>query len=338
MHTQKINNTLDVELSMNIKVASFIATIMVLFRHSLNYLAFFNSYEGKLISSMVENTFSILTEVAVPYFFIISGFFFLRKNYYDSSYVFMIRNKIKTLFVPFIIWNIFGACILLFYNQRQIGISFLEIINNLFLSNWNAPLWYVRDLMLIMLLYPIYGWIFLKKNNLLMILFLLLLSIYWNPIDMTIISSEGIFFFMLGGFLYQYQSILNKKISIIILIPFTIIWIILSITYSEWISNQIIHKLLYFVGLFSFWGLTKYIPKKNSLLKLTQYSFLIYVMHIYIMKILKNIIAKFFYGSDIAATITYIVLPFIVAYIIFIIGKIWKHYNYNSFKIVTGGR
>ncbi|WP_369695218.1 acyltransferase family protein [Phocaeicola plebeius] len=337
MPIQKTSNTLKAQLSGNIKIASFIATIMVLFRHSLNYLAFFNSYEGKSISNTVENSFTILTEIAVPYFFIVSGFFFLRNNYYNSSYITMIRNKIKSLFIPFIIWNIWGAFILLLYNKESIG-SFIEFINSLFMSNWNAPLWYIRDLMLIMLLYPIYGWLFVRKNKLFAILFLFILILYWKPADMTIISSEGLFFFMLGGLLYEYQSILNKRVSIFILIPTTFIWFTLSIYHDVCLEYHAIHKLLYFIGLFSFWGIIKYIPQKHWLFKLTQYSFLIYVMHIYIMKVLKNTVARFFFGNDIAATITYIVLPFVVATIIIIIGNLWRNFYYNSYKIATGGR
>lgn len=56
------------------------------------------------------------------------------------------------------------------------------------------------------------------------------------------------------------------------------------------------------------------------------------------MKVLKNTVAIFFFGNDIAATITYIVLPFVVATIIIIIGNLWRNFYYNSYKIATGGR
>ena len=73
---------LNVSLSHKIKVASFLATIMVVYRHSLNYLAFFNTYSGEGVNGWVQDGIMRLTQIAVPYFFVISGFFFSRKNYY----------------------------------------------------------------------------------------------------------------------------------------------------------------------------------------------------------------------------------------------------------------
>ena len=64
-------------LSNKIKVGMFLCTIMVLYRHSVNYLAFFNSWEGFGINKIVQGTIGYMTEIAVPFFFIISGFFFL---------------------------------------------------------------------------------------------------------------------------------------------------------------------------------------------------------------------------------------------------------------------
>lgn len=78
---------IDMELSSKIKIASLLCTMMVVYRHSLNYLAFFNSWTGHGISGFVEDGVSLLTEIAVPYFFIISGFFF---------FGFLITKKIIT--------------------------------------------------------------------------------------------------------------------------------------------------------------------------------------------------------------------------------------------------
>ena len=108
---------IDMELSSKIKIASLLCTMMVVYRHSLNYLAFFNSWTGHGISGFVEDGVSLLTEIAVPYFFIISGFFFFRISYYEkNNYFKMLKKKAKTLLIPFIFWNIVGggycACII----------------------------------------------------------------------------------------------------------------------------------------------------------------------------------------------------------------------------------
>ena len=53
----------------------FLCTIMVLYRHSVNYLAFFNSWNGFGINKIVQGTISSLTEIAVPFFFIVSALY-----------------------------------------------------------------------------------------------------------------------------------------------------------------------------------------------------------------------------------------------------------------------
>ena len=63
------------ELSNKLRIAGFICTVMVLYRHSLNYMAFFNSWTGFGINKVIQGSTLNFTEIAVPFFFIVSGFF-----------------------------------------------------------------------------------------------------------------------------------------------------------------------------------------------------------------------------------------------------------------------
>ena len=65
------------DLSVKISIAGFICTLMVVYRHSLNYLAFFHSWSPQGLNGIVEDSCMRLTQIAVPYFFMVSGFFFL---------------------------------------------------------------------------------------------------------------------------------------------------------------------------------------------------------------------------------------------------------------------
>ena len=91
---------LNVSLSHKIKVASFLATIMVVYRHSLNYLAFFNTYSGEGVNGWVQDGIMRLTQIAVPYFFVISGFFFFRTNsYFKDNWMGLFKSNFNTLFL-----------------------------------------------------------------------------------------------------------------------------------------------------------------------------------------------------------------------------------------------
>lgn len=110
------------KISENLRIASFIATVMVVYRHSLNYLSFFDSWTRNGYNGFIQDGIMCITEVAVPYFFIVSGFFFFKYTY-DSKkeYFKMLQRKSKSLGIPFLFWNIIGACVLLPIAPEQIG-------------------------------------------------------------------------------------------------------------------------------------------------------------------------------------------------------------------------
>ena len=95
------------DLSDRIKMASFICTIMVILRHSLNHMAFWGEWRGDLLAGVIESGSSTVTEIAVPYFFLVSGFFFFKHSYYEKGeYLTMLKKKGYTLLIPYLIWNV----------------------------------------------------------------------------------------------------------------------------------------------------------------------------------------------------------------------------------------
>ena len=68
------------------------------------------------------------------------------------------------------------------------------------------------------------------------------------------------------------------------------------------------------------------------------FSFLIYVMHFYPMKLFKQGIAHIFYGNDIIATITYILLPIMISYLIILIGQGWIKLSPKTYSLAIGNR
>lgn len=320
---------------------------MVVYRHSLNYLAFFNSWDWKGISGFVEVGCSKLTQVAVPFFFVISGYFFFKKSYYiNGAYKNMIKKKVKSLLIPFLFWNIIGTLILLIVDDQKIGTTVLDCVLQLINSSWYPPLWYVRDLVSIMILVPFYGWIFVNSHKkselyriLLQILILTILFYYWSPEDCGWISSEGIFFFYMGGIINQNENWLSYKIPLYLLIPLLCLWLY-NCFFVNLYSYSNINKINTILAIIVCWNLIRYISINKSyvLLKLSSYSFFIYVTHFYLIKTFKVILGKIFFGNDIAATITYLLLPLITTGIGIFVGRILNRKFSRIYGIITGGR
>ena len=127
--------------------------------------------------------------VAVPVFFIISGYFFFyqTKTFGKETYSKKLRKRIKTLLIPYLLWNLLPVLLITggnFYSILFRGKSF-DALREFYIGLWDeglyhiwwdktsgtmpfdSPLWYVRDLMIICILSPIFyigikrlGWIF----------------------------------------------------------------------------------------------------------------------------------------------------------------------------------
>lgn len=326
-------------LSNKIKVGMFLCTIMVLYRHSVNYLAFFNSWEGFGINKIVQGTIGYMTEIAVPFFFIISGFFFFKYTYYKKkNFITMIKKKSKSLLLPFAIWNIIGVLFLLMYSKDKVGSTFTECLYNFLSSEWNGPMWYIRDLILLMILVPLYNWIFIYNKIFLHFIILLILFYNWTPIDCNILSSEAILFFYIGGLLRYKNRLTLIKMKRPLFLIFTTIWLFFSTGLIN--SNLLTHKLNIFIGIISFWWLLDLINNTlwNKILKIAKYSFIIYAMHTYIIKLIKHLMAYFYFGNEFVALLTYITAPLFTAFFIIIIAQIWEKKSNYTYKLATGGR
>lgn len=139
-----------------------------------------------------------LIKAAMPMFFVMSGFLFFANVEQFNKEIFCqkIRRRIKTLLLPYIIWNLLMAVKLKTFN--------LGII----VEPANMPLWFLRDLMIVSLLTPII-YIVVRKFNFWIII--LLLPIYLTGIRAIQPGPNpyAICFFTLGA----YMSI--KKINLI---------------------------------------------------------------------------------------------------------------------------
>lgn len=338
-------------ISEKLKVFSFVATIFVVYRHSLNYLAFFGTSSAEGCNGFIQEGFMSLTQIAVPYFFLVSGFFFFKRNYYkgwnlqrfsSSAWCHMIMVKFRTLFIPFAIWNFVGLLTLVVTKQKY-DISIWALLN----SDWYGPLWYIRDLMLMMLLVPLYQWLFLLMDKLngkvrklfrfaLFGLILLMLIYLWKPIDTTFLSTEGILFFYAGGLLQRYD-VLSQKIPRGLTWGLLVFWISWSFSIIH-IKNC--HFIFIMVGIIIIWNLINQIPVriKNKVLAYSQYSFLIYVLHFYLIKAMKVTMGKLFYGDEFISLLSYLTMPVICVCIIIIVGKCMQRFVPKFFSKSMGGR
>lgn len=207
----------------------------------------------------------IIFAPAVPLFFMISGYlFFWDIEIYDiPKYKHKISRRIKTLLIPYLIWNMLYLIPLMTANfLKDKDYSLWLLIENLWVcpdqsdripqmilaTPVDPPLWFIRDLMVCMAISPLI-WIVLKNKWSLVVTLITLSFLYFSSIPVQYpfpgFSVISILFFSIGSAI----SIHKTKISLyldgkICAYMVTIIFVILSAVELTQIDYLIIHGQL----------------------------------------------------------------------------------------------
>ena len=248
--------------------------------------------------------YTFLHYPSVAIYFFISGFvFFLGLKTYDTKvYIKKIKNRIKTLLIPYLIWNsiCFLFFILYYRDFTKLNITnFLSCFGSLTTMPINYPLWFLRDLMIIVLFTPLLYKV-LKKNSkvaLCVFAFLWVLKSY-NVIEFYL-PTQALFFFSFGAyFSLNGKNMITEfgKVSKLSTFGYIILGMMAMYFYN---ADPQIFKILKFVliifGLFfafnlSAWLLEKGYCKVNDFL--SSASVFMYVSHALVISTISKILVK----------------------------------------------
>ena len=140
-----------------------------------------------------------ITRIAVPAFFFISGYLFFRniEKWEWSRYFDKLERRFHTLVVPFVVWNLLILGIFFFiqtfvpsliHNEHELirnyGLShYLSAFGlNVFEKPICYQLWFIRDLIVLVLLYYLHYQLHLKHLflRICLDLYLVVLGLLWN--------------------------------------------------------------------------------------------------------------------------------------------------------------
>ena len=156
---------MDKYISNKIKNISFVLTILVVFLHAYNLSENASIYS---INSFIQNFISYgICTIAVPMFFMISGYlFFYNINPTLNEWIKKYKKRFKSLVIPFVVWCISWMLILYIVQLTSLGQLFFSnmIVNDfsikqLFDYTFKYPipfqLWYISDLIKLVIISPI---------------------------------------------------------------------------------------------------------------------------------------------------------------------------------------
>lgn len=262
----------------NIDILKTISIIMVILLHTLEWNI--NFLENNALRTYLNFFVRIMCE-GVPIFIVINGFLIINKQFYLEKFL----KKILRIFLILLIWSAIYVVIIM--SIKGENIYFKEIIKNIATTNianyYTGVLWFLQDLIILYLFFPIlkivhdnnkkvYNYFFMLVtffsigmpliSNMLVILGKLAnidykyFNIFIERYDF-ISNGTFLFYFMLGGYLFEKKEIFeikkNRIIAFFIGILSSIIVFVYAIVISKITNMQVASNFNYSSV---FWAIT----------------------------------------------------------------------------------
>lgn len=343
-------------LSTKIKILSFVSIIFVLYIHS----GFHNcEIEGMNVCNTVQIIISgKVSRCAVPLFYMISGYlFFLNTEYGMSSIYKKMYKRIGTLLIPYLIGCVFFISFItvieilpgtsVFFNNSILPLfkeSSLIIVKSVFFDAGNGSpcafqLWFLRDLIEIVIVSPILYKIY-RINKLM----LLIIIICGMALPIKMFPFHSLFWFALGGILTKENVCMPIKCGRWNMLLFILLSIMEMILYDNplWSFLQI---PIILNGIIGIWYLYDVLVNKDFvfeehklLFKMCQYTFFIYLFHEPTLNIIRKLIVFGIGKNELGYTVSYLLSPWLfVCFAIPIAIFIQSRYS-RLYKLLTGNR
>ena len=160
----------------------------------------------------IEYFFSeFLGQAAVPGFFFLSGFLFLKGLHSRNDWLRKEKSRVFSYLLPYLIWNTMMT--LLYLSFGKAGWSLKTVAEGIFLYRFNPVFWYFYQLILLSFCFPFMAIFVLfirkgearkakgeKKARYLILLFpLFFLFLIYRQLDIPFLNEDAAFYYSLGG-------------------------------------------------------------------------------------------------------------------------------------------
>jgi surface polysaccharide O-acyltransferase-like enzyme len=279
------------DISTRIQVLRFPLILFVVFIHGSWFIPY--QSHSALISSFpqlfVSNT---LARIAVPLLFIISGYlYFIKFDFSWKTYKEKLNRRFFSLILPYLIWNVSYSLFLLFKqytteNPSQNDPFIINIHNfgdfiNAIIGPDLGPFWYVRDLIVLIIIAPLF-WILAKKAP---YLCLLILGVPWLIYDK--VGRVSSLFFLIGCLIAIKQWDVTKfdRYKIFLLPIYLVLAGVIACFQGIYQMEQFwmipLRNITILLGIIVMWSITDVVTPqiKAYLLYLSRFAFFVYASH-----------------------------------------------------------
>lgn len=306
---------------------TFVLAILIIMHHSSSVNNYAITTGLGEFALFISQYFLGFAQVAVPLFFIISGVLFYRNYSYGKTKE-KYRSRLKTLVIPYLIWNTVDtlfqfACSYSFVSNYFIGrtkavFNLSNVAQGIFLHKYSV-LWFLFNLIIFVLAAPlIYTVIKNKKVGAVGIIILIVLYGFGIGIPESVFTrSDSLIFYMIGAYIgcHYFQTfkrkMANKPLSVVCLIFCILIALIytrLNVAANHYAYNNT-GKMIYLFSLiifcFAVWNAFDLL-QNNRYYAFERESFAIYVIHCNLIGVVAKLIYLIMPKSDCFAIVNYV--------------------------------
>lgn len=328
-------------LSEKIRIISLLLTVLIVILHA----NMANLCTGCVC--FAQNVITVeVTRIAVPLFYLISGFLFCI-NYHNTwnDYRRKLCTRTRSLLIPYVLFLLCGSLGMFVLGRVYTIDTLWEIIKHGILSSPPVfyPLWFLRDLYVMVLIAPIVYWI-IKKVPICLIILIVVWLLGKNPF--TFPMTESMFFFSVGAFLstkvkWLEQTEHKGAWGCLLL------WLLLCFL-NCYVSEYVIklpyatHCVILLLGIYAVWILyDKLYTKFSDCVKsaeICKYSFFIYLLHEPILTIFKKTGLFVLGSSSWSIGAIYVISPILTILVVYGMGLFFNIYFPQLLVFITGGR
>lgn len=338
-------------------ILSYFLSILVFWIH-ISSLSNYNIEGIRGIECFEKFYKELVAPVAVPLFFILSGVAFFR-NYNRENFKIKIKKRVKTLVIPYLLWNIIWMLFYIitsysfvsnyFIGREKFVVSLKNIALAIFHYECNLPFWYIFCLIVFICLSPVIDFLMKSKKRGLgvIIIFILLKAIGIEIPRRLFFSPSSIIYYLVGCYIGKFKYIkfcqkCNKQQMIIGTVGIVFSWIGLQILdcFGMGINDSmqsVVKILILLIYCFSLWNAVDFIIPKLKEHNFYSNSFFVYAMHVNVGAVVVKVTYLILPKNYLWAIPNFIISTFITLVIIEIFCVILKKY-FKPIYLTLGAR
>lgn len=289
-----------------------------------------------------------LGAIAVPSFFVISGYLYFLGLDGDLTWTWTFgkwKKRVKSLLVPYLFWNLFVILAIIVKSNLFSLFGFaedelMEYVRQMDVKDWlltgpaDFPLWYLRDLIVMVIISPLIYYL-IKYFKLTTVILLAVPYFIWG--------TTSLFYFGAGAVmglrkddLAELSYRIRKPVYIIALIM-----LLASTAASGTAAHCTIRRCFIPFGVVAFYNLIAEMPVRvrNLFSRLSGSVFFIYAAHeIYILGWTRGMFLRVFGDGVTGSVISYFGIPVVVLTVCLVLYQVFRKVTPKTLSFVCGGR